>query len=172
MKPRLLRAGFFWRSDDPADIIVGESSVNDVVCIAPTNISAVDLNKITTDEVLIRLDDLEFIVAGLFGADRPSPSGAAKWSGTAYRYGVYLLPNTFTKSSSIVILSHTPKGTRALILPRYATEAWKSVFYGMPSDLVWDICLTLRHVAKAQEAVTAEDANNFFAKKGEKRCDQ
>lgn len=145
MKPRLLKAGFFWRSNDPADIIVGESSINDVVCIAPTTIPAVDLGRAIPTEVLIKLSNLEFIVAGLFGPDRPSPAGSGyKWNGSTHRYGVYVLSNTLAGTQSIVILSNTPDGMRAAILPRYTTEAWKAVFYGMPSDKVWDICWTLK----------------------------
>lgn len=166
MKPRLLKAGFFWRSDDSADIIVGESSVKDVVCIAPLFVTAVDLTS--RKEVEIRLSKLDYIVAGLFGPSRPCGAGeyappTNTWNGSTHRYGVYSY-ETEAGEERIVILSNTPDGTRAAMLPTYATEAWKAVFYGMKPAQVWDICWSLKlvqdyyYVAVKQAMKEAADA--------------
>jgi hypothetical protein len=147
MNPRLLKAGHFWRSNDPADIIVGESSVTDVVCIPPSFIDVMDINRLVPAATALRLKNLEFLVAGLFGPSRPS--GDKLWNGGAHRYGVYIHTDSLG-GENIVILSNTPDGTRGVILPRSATEAWKSVFYGMKSSQVWDICWTMKLIHDSQ----------------------
>jgi hypothetical protein len=173
MNPRLLKAGHFWRSNDPADIIVGESSVTDVVCIPPSHIAVVDVNRLVPAEMLIRLSSLEFIVAGLFGPSRPS--GDKQWNGSAHRYGIYVYTDALG-DENIVILSNTPDGTRGAILPRSATEAWKTVFYGMKSSQVWDICWTMKmihdatskQISEAEKEVSGAKANH--KKNGVRHC--
>ena len=158
MKPRLLRAGYFWRSNDPADIIVGESHFNEAVCIAPTLISVVDVNCLVHHEISISLSRLEFLVAGLFGPSRPF--GLEVWNGGGHRYGVYIYTDSLD-GENIVILSNTLDGTRGVILPYTSTEAWKTVFYGLPSKQVWDICWTLKRIhdsksSQEQEVLTRD----------------
>jgi hypothetical protein len=142
VKPRLLKAGFFWRSNDPADIIVGESSINDVVCVAPTLFPVAKLGySRTIEQVMIRLSELEFLVAGLFGADRtPTSHTGERWNGSARRYGVYVYTNELKGTRHIVILANSLHGANGIMFPETATEAWESIFYGMKPAAAWDIC--------------------------------
>ena len=155
MNPKLLKAGHFWRSNDPADIIVGESSVTDVVCVPPIFIDVMDLNWLVPCTTSLRLKKLEFLVAGLFGPSRPRDE--KPWNGSSHRYGVYIYTDALG-DENIVILSNTPDGTRGAILPRSATEAWKTVFYGMKPSQVWDICWTLKliHDSESKQLEAAE----------------
>ena len=75
MTPIQERAGCLWQSADPADIWLNESgpqSPKVVTCQTPQGGIAI-----------VRVEDLNFIGAGLFGAGRPCLGGSAKWTGNA-----------------------------------------------------------------------------------------
>ena len=88
MTPIQERAGCLWQSADPADVWLNESgpeSPKIITCQTPQGGTA-----------LVRVEDLKFIGAGLFGAGRPCLGGSAKWTGDSYRYGIYTTPVSYT----------------------------------------------------------------------------
>jgi len=97
MTPIQERAGCLWQSADPADIWLNESgpeSPKVVTCQTPQGGIAI-----------VRVEDLNFIGAGLFGAGRPCLGGSAKWTGNAYRYGVYTSHKPYSGPAIVILQS-------------------------------------------------------------------
>jgi hypothetical protein len=84
MIPTQEHPGQYWRSSDPADIWLNEAGAESptlITCQTPQGGTAT-----------VRVDDLKFIGAGLFGDGRPCLGGGnVNWTGASYRYGVYLV---------------------------------------------------------------------------------
>ena len=117
MTPIQERAGCLWQSADPADIWLNESgpqSPKVVTCQTPQGGTA-----------LVRVEDLNFIGTGLFGAGRPCLGGSAKWTGDSYRYGIYTTHKPYT-GPAIVILQSSGGGMVGLQFDfRTSVETWQ-----------------------------------------------
>jgi len=89
MIPTQEHPGQYWRSSDPADIWLNEAGAESptlITCQTPQGGTAT-----------VRVDDLKFIGAGLFGDGRPCLGGGnVNWTGASYRYGVYLVHKPYS----------------------------------------------------------------------------
>ena len=111
------RAGCVWQSADPADIWFNESgpeSPKVITCQTPQG-----------GKAIVRVEDMEFLGAGLFGEGRPCLGGSAKWTGNSYRYGVYKSYKPYS-GTAIVILQSSGGGMIGLQLDfTTSVHTWK-----------------------------------------------
>lgn len=101
MIPTQDHPGQYWRSADAADIWLNEAGAEApkvVTCQTPQG-----------GQAITKVDELELLGAGLFGAGRPCLDGSAKWTGDAYRYGVYMGHKPYS-GPAIIILQHSGAG--------------------------------------------------------------
>jgi hypothetical protein len=86
------------------------------------------------------VEDLNFIGAGLFGAGRPCLGGSAKWTGNAYRYGVYTSHKPYS-GPAIVILQSSGGGMVGLQFDfRTSVETWQHLATTSSPELLWNFC--------------------------------
>jgi hypothetical protein len=89
---------------------------------------------------LVRVEDLNFIGAGLFGAGRPCLGGSAKWTGDSYRYGIYTTHKPYT-GPAIVLLQSSGGGMVGLQLDfRIASETWQHLAATCSPEMLWNLC--------------------------------
>jgi len=89
MIPTQEHPGQYWRSSDPADIGLTrpEQSLRHSSPVRRPRVAP----------ATVRVDDLKFIGAGLFGDGRPCLGGGnVNWTGASYRYGVYLVHKPYS----------------------------------------------------------------------------
>ena len=116
MTPIQERAGCLWQSADPADVWLNESG--------PAVPKDHHLSNPPRRYGVVRVEDLNFIGAGLFGAGRPCLGGSAKWTGDSYRYGIYTTHKPYT-GPAIVILESSGCGMVGLQFDfRTSVETW------------------------------------------------
>lgn len=88
----------------------------------------------------MRVDDLKFIGAGLFGEGRPCLGGNAKWRGNSYRYGIYECHKPYS-GPAIVILQSSGGGMDGLMLSSTtSTETWQFLAKTLPQEKLWNVC--------------------------------
>jgi hypothetical protein len=142
MKPTQERAGCYWQSNDSADIWLNDSGVE-----PPTTISCMTPNGGTA---IVKIDEMEFIGAGLFGEGRPSPGlEGVKWTGNSYRYGIYLTPKPYS-NQAVAILESSGGGMRGLFLDRtISADMWKHLAATSTPEMLWNICHELHELHRA-----------------------
>jgi hypothetical protein len=132
MTPIQERTGCLWQSADPADVWLNESgqeSPKIINCQTPQGGTA-----------LVRVEDLNFIGAGLFGAGRPCLGGSAKWTGDSYRYGIYTTHKPYT-GPAIVILQSSGCGMVGLQFDfRTSVETWQHLTTTSSPEMLWNVC--------------------------------
>ena len=132
MTPVQERAGCVWQSADPADIWFNESgpeSPKVITCQTPQG-----------GKAIVRVEDMEFLGAGLFGEGRPCLGGSAKWTGNSYRYGVYKSYKPYS-GTAIVILQSSGGEMIGLQLD-FTTSAhtWKHMAVTSSPEMLWNVC--------------------------------
>jgi hypothetical protein len=132
MIPTQDHPGQCWRSSDAADIWLNESGTE-----VPT---AITCQTPQGGAAIVRVDDLKFIGAGLFGEGRPCLGGNAKWTGNSYRYGVYECSKAYS-GRAIVILQSSGGGMEGLLLSSTTTaETWQHLAANSKTEMLWNIC--------------------------------
>ena len=132
MIPTQDRPGTYWISDDPATIWFNEAGPECpavITCQTPQGGTAT-----------VRVDDLKFIGAGLFGEGRPCLGGNAKWTGNSYRYGIYLAHKPYS-GPAIVILQSSGGGMEGLLLSSTTSaEMWQHLAANTKPEMLWNFC--------------------------------
>ena len=132
MIPTQEHPGQYWRSSDPADIWLNEAGAESptvITCQTPQGGAAT-----------VRVDDLKFIGAGLFGEGRPCLGGNATWTGNSYRYGIYECYKPYS-GPAIVILQSSGGGMDGLILSSTTSvETWEHLAATSKPEMLWNIC--------------------------------
>jgi hypothetical protein len=114
--------------------------------------------------VPIPLPELEFIGAGLFGEARPcSFSSTTKWTGDAYKYGIYRRVNRIEREQ-IVVLRQDGSGIHAYVAEGSSgRELWEHLCASLRQEQLWDLChmLTGTH-EKARKDASSERQGLIF----------
>jgi hypothetical protein len=126
------RAGCCWQSDDKADVWFNES--------APEAPKVITCQTAQGGKAIVRVGDLEFLGAGLFGESRPCLEGSAKWTGNSYRYGVYKSYKAYSGSAT-VILQHSGSGMIGLQLDFTTSgDTWRHLAATSSREMLWNLC--------------------------------
>ena len=141
MIPTQEHPGQYWRSSDPADIWLNEAGAESptlIICQTPQGGTAT-----------VRVDDLKFIGAGLFGDGRPCLGGGdVNWTGASYRYGVYLVHKPYS-GPAVVILQSSGGGAEGLMLSSTTSvETWEHLAATSKPEMLWNICHELYEVRR------------------------
>jgi hypothetical protein len=142
MKISQERPGCYWQSNDLADIWLNDAGAEPpktITCMTPFGGSAV-----------LKIEDLEFLGAGLFGEGRPCLGQEnVKWTGKSYRYGVYLTPKPYS-NQAVAILEASGGGMRGLFLDRtISADMWKHLVATSTPEMLWNICHELHELHRA-----------------------
>jgi hypothetical protein len=134
MNPVQSSPGSYWHSNDPADISLNTSAPE-----KPETIEVFDFDS-NSGPCQISIASLRFVNAGIFGDGRLcSFVSKTKWSGAAYRYGVYLSEENPEEMRPVILETHGG-GTQGIIFPAYTTDLWSVIAVGLLPPQLWDMC--------------------------------
>lgn len=131
--------GWNYHTDDPAKLFIAHSGE---FAEPPASFKGRLLHRHLNGagSVPIRVENLEFLCAGMFGAGRPSGSGPTKWTGDSYKYAVYRYER------QIVILRTDGGGFYAYIDNSIdAIDYWERLAFVLPTETIWNLCHTMAH---------------------------
>jgi len=132
LTPTQDRPGTYWISDDPATIWFNEAG--------PERPAVITCQTPQGGTAIVRVVDLKFMSAGLFGEGRPCLGGNAKWTGSCYRYGVYECLKAYS-GPAIVILQSSGGGMAGLLLSSTTSaETWQHLAATSVPEMLWNIC--------------------------------
>ena len=153
MIPTQDHPGQYWRSADAADIWLNEAGAEApkvVTCQTPQG-----------GQAITKVDELELLGAGLFGAGRPCLDGSAKWTGDAYRYGVYMGHKPYS-GPAIIILQHSGAGMVGLQLDFTTSgDTWRHLAATTSPEILWNLCHELFELHR--EALEGQKRSIFAA---------
>jgi len=132
--------GFNWHTDDPARLYLSNTGN---FSEAPTELSAFVIGRggvIRPATRVVKLEALRLLGHGLFGESRPCGCGSnTRWTGNAYRFGIYEEPR-----KRVVIIRTDGSGTTVYAVDETdALGTWQKFIAALPSDLIWNLCMTL-----------------------------
>jgi len=141
--------GLNWHTDDPAKLYL--SNTGDF-SEAPTELSAFIIGRggvVRPATRVVKLEDLRFMGHGLFGESRPCSYGSStRWTGDAYKFGIYEEP-----VKRIVIIRTDGSGTTAYAIDETdALETWQKLVAALPSEVLWNLCMTLSNTYRKGRA--------------------
>jgi hypothetical protein len=157
------RPGCYWQTDDPIRLPLNEAGPDQPQTIAAFLVGHSGLVRPLCR--VIRYADLEYMGAGLFGDARQSGSGASwKWTGSAYRYGIYALAEEYRRGRrDVVILRADGSGMKAYVVDELeAEDTWRKLIAACPPELLWNVCSTIAHTYHAGETAGRKKVHLAF----------
>jgi hypothetical protein len=97
MIPAQEAPGYYWRTNDAADLAFNEAGPQ-----PPTHISCYNLHDtLNRGEIAqVPIGELNFLAKAHFGVRNVG------WTGDAYRFGIYRLTRQFSRPEIVIIVSH------------------------------------------------------------------
>jgi len=144
--------GHGWNSDDEAGLYWYKTDRQpeapaEVNCTVLDHFDAFNGHGLRT----VKLADLQFIAAGIFGPGRPcdlSRPDGTKWTGDAYAFGIYRYRCAIHDRA--VIIESNGSGIKAYYLQGYA-ERWEQICMLLTPSLVWDLCQSITDAHEATQ---------------------
>jgi hypothetical protein len=134
-------AGWNWHTDDPAKLYVKDTGNNpEPPKILKCYVMHDSLNY--GEFIEVEFEKLEFLALAMFGAGRASSSGSnTKWTGDAYKHGIYRCLRPFSGHPAIVIIEVHGGGTQGYYWNTLtAHETWIHLADVLSSEALWNIC--------------------------------
>jgi hypothetical protein len=164
MTPTQERLGCYWRTDDAADLFFNESGRAQPQTIRCYNMSDL-LNRGEARDVPVA--SLEFLAAGLFGEGRPCCfDSTVKWTGAAYRYGIYRNPMGLHRDGIVLLEGHGGGLFGYAFDDTTSGETWTALIKTCSRELLWNIC---HQIAETYRAARAAEGALFRRAIAEKR---
>lgn len=144
MKLTQAAPGYYWHTDDPADLPLNEHGP-----VPPTVLHAYQIGSSVEHEsgaelVPVDLGAMSYMGAGIFGEGRLSdPTSITRWTGRSHRFAIYGYVEPFRRPQ-VVILRYCGTGLQAFILREIdAANTWAELCARLTPELLWDVCRTL-----------------------------
>jgi hypothetical protein len=134
-------AGWNWHTDDPAKLSIKDSGNSTE---APKILKCYVMHDLLNhgEFVEVEFEKLEFLASAMFGAGRPSQPGSnTKWTGDAYKHGIYRCLRPSPGQPAIVIIEVHGGGTQGYYWNTLAAhEMWIHLADILSSEALWNIC--------------------------------
>lgn len=132
-----------WNSDDAAAIYWYKSDWpgSDKSPTPPETITAHVIGHtgiVMSSKMTIKLEQLRFLGAGLFGKPR---GDRTKWTGDSYRYGIYAIDGDYLKHHCIIRMD----GGGIYAYVDCGHTDWPALCQTLPTERLWDLCQVIGH---------------------------
>jgi hypothetical protein len=155
MQPTQLRPGYYWKTNDPADLPFDEAGSAQPIAVRCYNMQD-HLNRGEKREVPV--EGLEYLATGEFGEARPSRLGGnTRWTGDSHRYGIYRNPTGLYTNGIVVLECHGGGMTGYAFDNIVAGETWEHITANLSPQMIWNLC---HQIAAAYR--TARDAERHI----------
>jgi hypothetical protein len=133
--------GWNWHTDDPAKLHIRDSGSN-------TEARNMLERHVMHDSasygefIEVEVEKLEFLASAMFGVGRvSSPGSNTKWTGDAYKHGIYRWRRPFSVCPAIVIIEVHGGGTQGYYWNTLtAHETWTHLADILSSEALWNVC--------------------------------
>ena len=155
--------GWNWHTDDPARLYRKDSG-NSIE--APQMLKCYVMhNSVNYGEFIeVEVEKLEFLASAMFGVGRDSSPGSnTKWTGDAYKHGIYRCLRPLSGRPAIVIIEVHGGGTHGYYWNTFtAHETWTRLASTLPSEALWNICHDLCQMYQNARRVEREKLHRQF----------
>lgn len=136
-----------WHSDDAARLYWYKSEYpgSDRATSVPERLTAYTIGHtgiVMGEHVVVEIAALDFLGAGLFGEGRPCSglNSTTKWTGDAYRYGIYAVNGRANRH----VIIRKDGGGIYVYLDAGHTD-WRALCSLLPPERLWDLCQAMGH---------------------------
>ncbi|MBZ5505985.1 MAG: hypothetical protein LAO78_10905 [Acidobacteriia bacterium] len=140
MIPAQEAPGYYWRTNDAADLAFNEAGPQ-----APTHISCYNLHDtLNRGEIAqVPIGELHFLARAHFGVRN------VDWTGDAYKFGIYRFTRQFGRPEIVIVVSHGGGMEAYLLSDLVAHQTWTNVAEHLSEDLRWNLCYEIMHAHRA-----------------------
>jgi hypothetical protein len=135
------RPGWNWYTDDPAKLHIKDSGSS---IETPKTLKCYVMHDSVNcgESIEVEFENLEFLASAIFGLGRPSSPGSnTKWTGDAYKHGIYRCMRPFSAHPVIVIIEAHGGGTQGYYWNTLtAYETWTHLANILPTEALWSVC--------------------------------
>ncbi len=145
MQPTQRSPGYYWKTNDPADLPFNESGPD-----VPTSIRCFNMqDHLNRGEFRhVPVEGLVYLASGTFGEARPA-GARATWSGDSHRYGIYRNPSGLYKNGIVVLECHGAGMVGYAFDNLVAGETWQHIAATFPPEMIWNLCYQIAHAYRA-----------------------
>ena len=146
MLPTQSHPGYYWKTNDPADLAFNEAGPDQPQAIRCYNMQD-HINRGEARDVPV--DGLEFLATGIFGESRPSRSSPIRWTGNSHRYGIYRNRSGLYRNGVVVLECHGSGMQGYAFDNLVAGESWEYIAAIFPTEMIWNLCYQIAHGYRA-----------------------
>lgn len=145
MQPTQKRSGYYWNTNDPADLSFNESGP-----LAPTSVRCFNMqDHLNRGEFRdVPLEALTYLASGTFEEARPA-GGTTKWSGNSHRYGIYRNSSGLNKNGIVLVECHGAGMVGYAFDNLVASETWEHIATTFSQEMIWNLCYQIAHAYHA-----------------------
>ena len=137
-----------WNTDDLAGLYIFKSEhalANDHQPEPPTTFDGVRIGHsgFSVSKVQIEIANLHFIGAGLFGESRGKEG--SKWTGTAFRFGIYIYRGRFGYGKAVIIEQNGAGLFPYVVDELESDKTWTKLCEVLSPEMLWNVCMSFTH---------------------------
>jgi hypothetical protein len=144
MRPIQLQPGYYWRTNDAADLVFSEAGPEQ-----PTHIECYNLHDTLNRGGITKVPiaELRLMAKAYFGERKVG------WTGAAYKFGIYRRTQQIGSAEIAIIVSHGGGMEAYLLSDLVAVPTWTHLAANLSEEYLWNLCY---EVMQAHRAVKTE----------------
>lgn len=153
MNPQQLQPGYYWRTNDAADLAFSEAGPEQ-----PTHINAYNLHDTLNrgENAKIAVADLQLMRKAYFG-DRN-----VGWTGDAYKFGIYHHTVECGRPAIVILVSHGGGMEAYVLSDLVAVQTWTYLVANLSEELLWNLCYEILQAHRAVNSATTRRILQLF----------
>jgi hypothetical protein len=153
MIPTQEAPGYYWRTNDAADLAFNEAGPQ-----PPTHIPSYNLHDtLNRGEIAqVPVGELYLLAKAHFGVRNVG------WTGDAYKFGIYRFTRRFGRPEIVIIVSHGGGMEAYLLSDLVAHQTWSHFAENLSEDLRWNLCYEIMHAHRAVKSEATRIVMQLF----------
>ncbi|WP_158790007.1 hypothetical protein [Granulicella sp. L60] len=160
MNPTQERPGYYWKTNDPADLPFNEAGPEKPETVRCYNMQD-HLNQGEFRHVPVA--GLEFLTFCQFGEARPSRLARIRWTGDSHDYGIYRNPSGLYKDGIVMLECHGGGMVGFTFDNLISGETWEHIAANFSSEMIWNLCNQVAHAYRAARDAERQIVYRAFA---------
>jgi hypothetical protein len=153
MNPIQLQPGYYWRTNDAADLAFSEAGPE-----RPTHINCYNLHDTLNrgETARVPVAGLQLMTKAYFGERKVG------WTGDAYKFGIYRLTSEFGRGEIVIIVSHGGGMEAFSLSDLVAVQTWTHLAAHLSEELLWNLCYEIMHAHRAVKSEATRRMSLLF----------
>jgi hypothetical protein len=153
MSPTQLQPGYYWRTNDAADLAFSEAGPEQ-----PTHINFYNLHDtLNRGEITqVAVGELQLITKAYFGERKVG------WTGDAYKFGIYRRTVPSGRAEIAIVVSHGGGMEAYLLSDLVAVQTWTHLAANLSEELLWNMCYEIMHAHRAVKSEATRATMRLF----------